>query len=89
MKNLFTKDGLISVVIAIFFGIFGCAAVFGFDVTSLIAGMGGTATGAILGMYFKESKRGLSEVRPDKWYIPYIVGLILVELLTIYFWTLL
>lgn len=89
MKNLFTKDGLISIVIAIFFGIFGCAAVFGFDVTSLIAGMGGTAVGVALGTYFKESKRGLYEVRPDKWYIPYIVGLILVELLTIYFWTLL
>lgn len=77
------KDNLIGMVMAIFFGIFGMCAVFAFEITSVLLGTLGTILGVCGAAAFKEWRRGKNEIRPEKWYIPYIVGGAIAELITI------
>lgn len=68
-------------VMTIFFGIFGMCAVFAFEITSVLLGTLGTLVGVCGAAAFKEWRR--FEIRPKKWYIPYIVGGVIAELITI------
>ena len=77
------KDNLIGFGMAIFFGIFGAMIVFSFNVTSVIAGMFGALVGICGATAFKEWRRGRYEGRPKRWYLPYIIGGIVAEILTI------
>lgn len=80
------KDNLIGIGIAAFLGLFGGMIVPSFEVTSLFWAWVGVAGGTLVAALFKESRRGVNEVRPDKFYMPYIVGGILGGLLFTVLW---
>lgn len=67
------KDFYISLGLTVFLALFGGMIALGFEATAIVASIS-SLIGALIACLFKESRRGLNEVRPNNFYIPYVIG---------------
>ena len=85
LKFVFSKDGLASLGISLFCGIFGGMIPYSFDSKSLALGLIISAICSFLGALFKESR----DFTPNKdyFYVPYLIGGVIALAVTVIMWS--
>lgn len=81
-----TKDNLVGLGLTTFMGTLGAMITYGCEVKTMIGGIAGALVGVIAGAAFKESRRGIHETRPKKFYLPYIGGAVISSGLAALMW---